>query len=182
MLLPSDQLLNVVRSHRQQFKRSTLLYYAVNVWEPNALNLEVIEGVSRSLDVDLRIVGIQGAENYIPKKYALRPSPRQFLAMVRDADYFVTNSFHGVVFSLVLQKRFAFIAQGARRFGDQNCRQRELLNRFSLEDRMLSAHPRAVELEGVLSKSWDVERVTQAIEAERDRCIVWLKEALDATR
>lgn len=56
--------------------------------------------------------------------------PDEFLRYVKNADYILTNSFHGTVFSVIFKKRFVSIPHS----GTGN-RVTELLNKLGLDDR-----------------------------------------------
>ena len=57
--------------------------------------------------------------------------PREFLGYLHRADYVVTNSFHGVAFSLIYEKRFAAFSHS--RYG---ARIQSVLEAFGLEGRL----------------------------------------------
>lgn len=64
----------------------------------------------------------------------IKASPYKWLAGIRDAEFIVTDSFHGVVFSIIFNKPFVAIMnkeRGATRFTS-------LLKTFGLEDRIVS--------------------------------------------
>ena len=56
----------------------------------------------------------------------------QFLTSIKDADYVVTSSFHGTVFSIIFEKQFYCIG-----FGKRFDRAVELLKKLGLQDRFL---------------------------------------------
>lgn len=178
LLLSRNELLDVCRGKSMRFRKKTLLYYVVNIWSEGDLNLSVMKCVADRLSCDLKIVGIQGAEKYIPPEFVLRPSPCEFMAMVRDSDYFITNSFHGIVFSVMLGKRFAFVKQAGTLHGDQNCRQRNLLKKFRLETRMVGAYPTIDDVMDVLQMPLPKTDLESLMERERKRCLAWLKDAV----
>jgi polysaccharide pyruvyl transferase WcaK-like protein len=68
-----------------------------------------------------------------PNKYAL-PHVTQWLKSFKDADFVITDSFHGTVFSIIFNKPFIAIGnkeRGLTRFSS-------LLRLFKLEDRLVS--------------------------------------------
>lgn len=155
--------------------RPTLLYYVVNIWEEKELNLDLMKSVAEALSCDLKIVGIQGAEQFIPKKNLLDPSPCEFLSLLRDCNYFVTNSFHGLVFAVIFQKQFAFINQTSTRHGNQNCRQHELLKMFSCEERI---YQNGLNLSSLLKQPINFENILNILEEKRIDAMRFLREAL----
>lgn len=168
-----------VTSERRIFNKPTLLYYAVNIWNEEDLQLPLLEESAKCLGCELKIIGIQGAENFVPNRYAFDPSPREFLRAVRDANYFVTNSFHGLAFSIIFCKQFVFLTQLAKVYGNQNCRQDGILNKMGLIDRKVSSQDASADkIVEVLNRPVDIDTLEQRHETERTRCINWLKEAL----
>ena len=70
------------------------------------------------------------------RKEAAYPDPHQWLGWMNDAGLVVTNSFHGVVFSIVFNNEFLYVPIS----GDSsalNMRAYELLKFLNLEDRIL---------------------------------------------
>ncbi len=66
-------------------------------------------------------------------------SPSGFLALIRDAAYIVTDSFHGTVFSLHFNKKFFFISgKTANDKAAADGRMANLIRLFSISDRIVS--------------------------------------------
>lgn len=166
-------------SGKPYFAKPTLLYYVVNVWTYAALQLDLLEATAKSLNCELKIIGIQGAEDFTPKRYRLDPNPCDFIRAIRDAAYVVTNSFHGIAFSIVFRKQFVFLTQLAKRYGNQNCRQDEVLTKMNLLNRRIdSATVSPESLKNAIEVPLDVKSLDGCCEAERSRCLKWLKDAL----
>ena len=128
VLLTTSEEFCGLASPKKVFKRPTLFCYLVNIRAREQLQLSTLEELAKRLGCDLRIVGIQGAMGYIPKKYRLVLGPQEFLAAVRDAKYVITNSFHGSCFAIHFKKQFLSITQIDEPGRDQNARQRELMS------------------------------------------------------
>lgn len=62
--------------------------------------------------------------------YNLVASPFELLSYIRHADYIVTDTFHGAVFSIKYNKQFAVLVRDSNRQ-----KLRDLLDRFGLENR-----------------------------------------------
>lgn len=100
-------------------------------------------------------------------------SVQQWLCLIRDAKYVVTDSFHGCVFSIIYNKPFVCLGnkeRGSARFDS-------LLKTFGLRDRIFT-HGSNDELIQLLSKPIDWVRVNSIHDAERERGITFLKENL----
>lgn len=97
----------------------------------------------------------------------------QWLRLIRDCEYFITDSFHGCVFAIIYNKPFACLGNEAR----GNARFDTLLGTFGLEDRLIgNATPE--KLLQVLNAPIDWERVNAIHDGERERGINFLKENL----
>ena len=65
----------------------------------------------------------------------LKPvAPEKFISLVKNAEYVLTNSFHGTAFSVIYHKRFAVEIETSSK---KNIRSKELLESLGLADRML---------------------------------------------
>ncbi len=64
-------------------------------------------------------------------------SPEQFLSLISEAEYVVTNSFHATVLSIIFQRQFFSISKGGET-SSYNTRIYNLLSEYSLLDRILS--------------------------------------------
>lgn len=81
------------------------------------------------------LTAIQGAENAFNKEDIINPSPLKWIELIANADYVLTNSFHGMVFSIILRKQFLVMPQkGAGE--EQNNRQLDLLSTLELNERI----------------------------------------------
>ncbi|HFD32820.1 MAG TPA: polysaccharide pyruvyl transferase family protein [Gammaproteobacteria bacterium] len=65
------------------------------------------------------------------------PGPEEWLGYMRYADFVVTNSFHGTVFSVLFNKPFITIGLTGKK-GGLNERAKSLLERLGLEERLLT--------------------------------------------
>lgn len=93
-----------------------------------------------------KIVGLIHLDQYIKADeafvdYALWDiTPADFVALVRDAEYVCTDSFHGTVFSIIFHKNFLTFKRFNKKASlSTNTRIFSLLNRLSLKDRLFTA-------------------------------------------
>lgn len=61
--------------------------------------------------------------------------PKQFLGLIRDAEFVITNSFHGCAFSIIYEKQFYVIP-----FRNTSSRMINLLQVLNLENRLVSSN------------------------------------------
>ncbi len=122
---------------KQLFKKKTLLCYLLHCDTPEQLHLETLRDLATQLKVQLQIIGIQGSEWNIPEAYGISPGPLGFLHAFRDADYIITNSFHGTAFSIIMEKNFVTMNQEGDNATIQNIRSTEILDILELQHRRL---------------------------------------------
>ena len=92
------------------------------------------------------------------------------MGYIKSADYVVTDSFHGTVFSLIFNRKFVEVAPGVNKTRNEN-----LLNMVGLSDRF-------VNLENVVDKAdkeIDYEDVQKRLEQERLVSWKFLKDAIE---
>lgn len=104
---------------------------------------EDIKQISKSLNV--KIVNLPHIDNYHKMDDGLGDidlydvDPFDFVRLVRDAEYVVTDSFHGTVFSLLMHKKFlTYYRQDPKKKGSTHSRIDSLLNNFGLRERIAS--------------------------------------------
>lgn len=95
---------------------------------------------------------------------------RNWMRCMRDADFVLTNSFHGACMSLILERDFAVVkGQGWERIGvlgrDFHCSERMFQ---SLED---------FDIDRVAGSHVDYKAITPLVDAERSRCVAALRKA-----
>lgn len=97
-------------------------------------------------------------------------SPADFLAWIYYSEYFVTNSFHGTVFSLIFKKKFAVELEN--KF-ETNVRSKELLEMVNIE--------RNISLNDVslIDNEVDYSAVDNIISEKREKSIEFIKRALN---
>lgn len=95
-----------------------------------------------------------------------------WLWLVHHAQYVITDSFHGTVFSTIYQRPFAALFREGS--VDINNRLRDYLGQISQEDKLLP-EGRLSRLEGL---TWDYAQIGSAIEERKQRSIAFLKNAL----
>lgn len=92
----------------------------------------------------------------------------EFLALVKNAEYVVTNSFHGMIFSVQFKKQFVI-------FSREQCNTKiaELLDLFGLSDRML------IDGNEEFNENIDWNHVFDKIQLERKKSLDFLNRNLE---
>ncbi|MFQ9979074.1 polysaccharide pyruvyl transferase family protein [Clostridium cadaveris] len=103
-------------------------------------------------------------------------SPFELLAYVKSADYVITDTFHGTIFSIINHKQFvSFIRKSENEvYGNQE-KMTDLLQRLGLADREISE---SWKLEQVIEKSIDYDSVEKIRNYEIEKTRNYLKNNL----
>lgn len=113
-----------------------LLLYIVTI-KPCRFAIDLAERIAK--DKGLKVVRIyRSAATYdsVPGMIDLPAAgPSDFVGLIDKADFVVTNSFHGTVFSLNFKKPFYTIVKKGK---NTNSRLQSVLDKFGLTDRMIS--------------------------------------------
>ncbi len=97
-------------------------------------------------------------------------SVSQWLRLIRDAKYFITDSFHGCVFAIIFNKPFVCLGnenRGSARFDS-------LLGTFGLKDR-LTINPTAEQVQQILNTPVDWDKVNAIRHSEQERAFDFLR-------
>lgn len=167
-----------IQSQKAIFKKPTLFCYLVNIRSMEELQLDKYISLAKKLGCELKMLGIQGADVYIPNEFSVSLSPREFLRAIHDSQYYITNSFHGSVFALIYEKNFLSVSQNNRPGRDQNQRQKELMQKYDVANRYVSNEISFKEMQMQLESKLDWVSISEKINGERAESFEWLKRAI----
>lgn len=98
--------------------------------------------------------------------------PREFLSLVRHAEYVVTNSFHGVAFSVIFEKPF-FVYAASR---SRKTRIKERLDSFGLSDRIFYDDSAEIDKNQL---SIDFTNAKKVLQEDRDYALAYIKKTME---
>lgn len=163
LLLSSDKYAEIIA---EPSEKKYVLVFSVNM-PVNLLNFAKKLGVEKGLEViyinDKPIMRVKGIT------YKTGASPEQFLGYIKNAEYVVTNSFHGTAFSVIFHKKF-FVEYQTH--AGRNGRAEELLERLGIKNHEIKSD----ELIPEAPVNW--ENVEREIAAEREKSVEYLKKVL----
>lgn len=121
----------------------------------------------------MKIVTINGNPRQpINAQYILTAGPIEWLNLMENAKYVVTNSFHGVAFSINLNKEF-FVDLLDEKFG-VNSRINNILSSFKLENRKIKSNRSLTQFEKI-----DFKDVNRKLDELRNLSVNYLRKSLD---
>lgn len=128
----------------------------------------------------LKIVNLPHIDNYHSMDNNLGDinlydvDPFDFIKLIRDAAYVVTDSFHGSVFSILFHKKFiTFYRANPKKKGSTHSRIDSLFNIFNIKDRIYSD-----DIYTHIQKSIDYDYVERKLTVMRDDSLNFLKDCL----
>lgn len=101
--------------------------------------------------------------------------PFDFIRLIRDAEYVVTDSFHGSVFSILMHKKFVtFYRKPSSEKGNTNSRIDSLFNLFGLSDRLFNGN-----IFAQIQKYIDYDFVDEKVDDLRTKSLSFLQKGLE---
>jgi hypothetical protein len=101
----------------------------------NQTDVSIKEIISIIRDRKYYYISGQGKIDLREKVY---PTIEQWLEFMLKADFIITNSYHGLIFSLIFQKNFIILSLKGKYYENMNVRIQSLLSFFDLENRVLN--------------------------------------------
>jgi polysaccharide pyruvyl transferase WcaK-like protein len=172
MLLDKDDYIQLVKSENEIESSGNLMIYILDSSEGKQ---KIIETVSKELSlIPFSILPnkrfTEESQNEID--HCVIPSVTSWLRGFMDANFVITDSFHGCIFSIIFNKPFIAIGnkeRGLTRFIS-------LLNLFELEDRLIIL-PEELSKEK-LNKVINFERVNQILNTSQHTSFDFLNKAI----
>jgi hypothetical protein len=109
-----------------------------------------------------------------PYKYGFKnvrsAGPKDFITLLKNANFIVTNSFHGTAFSIIFNKNFIAVPDKER-----GNRLTSLLNMFKLSERIITSHKQVLEN---FNFEVDYKTANEILNREKEKSFEFLKNAL----
>ncbi len=99
---------------------------------------------------------------------SIAASPGEFLGLIRNADYVITNTFHGTLLSLCYHRQFGTFVEKSHKI-------KSVLKYLDIEDRNISDMP---ELDTVVLRPVDFKAIDKKISEERGKSLKFIKDSL----
>lgn len=94
------------------------------------------------------------------------PSVERWLGLYKNADCIFTNTYHGLLFCIIFKKQFVFFSQSSTQ-KKENERFRSLLELLSLEDRMIVGENIEQDINTLMDRKIDYDKVYKVIAEKR---------------
>lgn len=170
MLLQADQYISIAAESDNRPCKGKVLSY---ILDSDQSKLAVLEKVRNWMAADVYDAVVQDRNRNIPLKKRVVPSMQQWLSCFADAEFVVTDSFHGCVLCILMHKPFLALGNVNRGMS----RIQSLLQEFDLEDRMVQGIDPDDDGEYYIS-GIDWSRIDTRLEELRKKSLDFLESAL----
>ena len=168
MLLTQDEWLTFSKEPEQPLKKDYILIY--NLYKDPYKILQNVEPFAKKMNLNI----IYLPQPQIPEWFSTNPN--EFVYLINNAKLIYTDSFHGTVFSILMNTPFIFYDENSMKKEIRDFRLNTLLNMFSFQERR-----------GILSLDFklpnlfdmDFSHVDNILDAERKKSEFFLRNALN---
>ena len=130
----------------------------------------------------LKIVSLNHADEYVrySDKYCdYAPydiGPKEFINLIKNAEYVLTDSFHGTIFSIIFNKKFYIFKRYKESKYSTNSRIDSLIDTFKIPKEIILSGTESIEK--VLSYKIDYELTNKIVKEIRKKSIDWLLKSI----
>lgn len=148
-------------------------YILVYALKKDHLLKRIVEKAAKQLGMPVIAIDQDPFLNYSADQHVKDASPEEFIGLFHSATFVVTNSFHGLCFSLNLEKSFIATTPltGINRL--QN-----LLGHAELESRLVQEDTQEEDITQLISNDVDYDLVTPRLDEVRAKSLAYLEEAV----
>lgn len=168
LLLKPEEYIDILKIESSPLKTKKIFSYILNT---NKNKENIINLISNELNLEIfKIEPNYLLENKI-KNYS-HPSIEDWIKSFHEAEFIVTDSFHGCVFSILFNKPFLAISNPSRGL----TRFKSLLNTFKLEHRLISDQEKINNT--IITEPIDWSSINSILDQKREQSIKFITNSL----
>lgn len=152
------------------------------ILDPSQEKAVIIKDIQKLLNLKNNCIIIDGNKSTEEGKslwdmdFLKRPHAEEFLACVCYSDYFITDSFHGICFSIIFQKQFVVVYSNSQ--GRGAARINDFLGKLNLKNRMAQTYNEIINNK-IFEDIINYNEVYAVLNSEILRSKTWLMNALN---
>jgi coenzyme F420-reducing hydrogenase beta subunit len=181
-ICPPDIFIEMAEKNKTRIPIEPFL--GIYIVQPTDQKGVLIDNIQRSLQIKNSCTIISAAysvaygrtlwkRDFLEKAYV-----EEFLACVHDCEYFITDSFHGLCFSIIFRKLFIVLCIGEYQL-NMKTRIYDLLKKINLEERIFISLDNDKEIISILQKKINYDEVYTVLNSEIIRSMAWLNNTLN---
>lgn len=152
---------NVINDSSVDYKNSIVSY----ILDETPKTDSVLEALSGRYNMDVKKINLT------------QQSPSDFLNAVKNGSFIITDSFHGVCFSLIYHKKFICIRNKERGYA----RFQSLINSFNISNLFVDDTDEILDKKDLFD-DYNYEFIKNVIENEREKAKLWFENILQAKK
>ena len=164
MLLTKDDWSSLITTYKRDEKKYILAY----TMDDNKEYFKIANQLSKETGYKIVYFDLKNKGFKNVYKNVFLSNPFDFINYIKNAEYIVTNSFHGLVFSLIFNKNFWIIPHKTR-----GSRMIDLLNELKLENRLVYTFEDFEKKD--YSEDINYKLVNIKLDEMRNTSLLWLK-------
>lgn len=164
MLLTAEEWTDLSIKYKKDFNEKYIVAYTM---DENIEYIKIANYLSKITGYKIIYFDMKnlGFKNILENEYV--SNPYEFINIIKNAEYVVTNSFHGTVFSILFNKKMWVIPHKTK-----GTRMINLLNKLDMSDRIIYSLDEFQKID--FNKEIDYTNINKKLEQERNRSIEWL--------
>ncbi|WP_300795628.1 polysaccharide pyruvyl transferase family protein [uncultured Bacteroides sp.] len=171
LLLDDKDYETIFNNSNLKIDKNILLAYFLDITDEK---IKIAERLAQYKGLKLFIINSKAFDDKSEIKERIMIGVDEWLFNFKNSSYIITDSFHGCVFSIIFKKQFIALGndnRGLTRF-------LSLLNRFSLNDRLINLDIRFESILNVVDKNIDYNTVYDKLSKEREKSYNFLYNSL----
>jgi len=141
-------------------------YIFIYMLRPDHSLIQLGQELGKKMNCKVIYTGLL-ADRFVGVETICNAGIEEFLSYIKHAEAVITNSFHGTVFSILFEKRFA-----SKRLDSTSSRVENLLQMTGLTERFFEGSEDVFQM---LSRNIDYTLPRQRLEAEREKSLAYLR-------
>jgi len=171
LLLDKNEYIDIVAKDNTAKSTGNLMVY---ILDNSSIKENIVVQISRKLKLTpFQVLPLKKFDDLDRNSIdeCVYPSVVNWIRGFMDAEFVVTDSFHGTVFSILFNKPFVVIRNAER----GSARFESLLSMFKLEDRLIESND---DIDECWFEEIDYVKVNSVLNKERERSITFLNQSL----
>ena len=167
LLLDIQNYKMILQNSRLNIKERFILVYRLE--DTKEFN-DIVHFVQSYLN--LKIISLNKKRSYKNEKNLTTCGPEDFLYLFNRADFIITNSFHGTVFSILFEKRNIIVPNTIKPY-----RMIDLMKKLEISERIITNKTEITE--HLLNEFPDYQTANELLRLEKEKSIRFLEKALE---
>lgn len=175
-LLSKEKWEEVVPIEKKTDEKYVLCYFLGNSVKSKEIARQFADAKGLKLYSILSVESISPIDQTFADTLITGAAPEDFINWIRGAEYVITDSFHGLTFSVINEKQFYVFYRKRDGVQSRNSRIDNILKKWDVENRLVSTDTEVNSLLNIADI--DYQNVSRLVETEREHSLCFLKKAL----